>query len=67
MDDPKAHQKFLPQVRAWKLNEAVFPSRFSADDLYYVGRLKGLPKVVIELVYRKEDGKFTAQVFGTIP
>lgn len=67
MDDPKAHQKFLPQARSWKLDETVFPYTFSADDLYYVGRLKGLPKVVLELVYRKADGKFTAQAFGTLP
>jgi hypothetical protein len=65
MDDPRAHQKFLPQARAWKLNDTLFPSKFSADDLYYVGRLTSMPKVVIELVYRKADGKFTVQVFGT--
>ena len=64
MDDPAAHKKFLPQVRAWKLNETVFPSKFSPDDWYYVGRLRSMPKAVIELVYRKADGKFTAQVFG---
>lgn len=67
MEDPKAHEKFLPQARAWKLDEAVFPSRFSVDDLYYVGRVKQMPKVVVELVYRKADGKFTAQVFGITP
>jgi hypothetical protein len=67
MDDTKAHKKFLPQARAWNLNEALFPSKFSPDDLYYVGRLNGLPKVVLEVVYRKGDGKFTAQVFGTLP
>ena len=64
MDDPAAHKKFLPQVRAWKLNDTVFPSKFSPDDWYYVGRLKTMPKVVIELVYRNADGKFTAQIFG---
>jgi hypothetical protein len=62
--DPTAHKKFLPQVKAWKLNETVFPSKFSPDDWYYVGRLKTMPKVVIEVVYRKADGKFTAQIFG---
>jgi hypothetical protein len=65
MDQPAAHKKFLPQVRAWKLNKTVFPSEFSRDDWYYVGRLKPRPKVVLELVYRKADGKFTAQAFGT--
>jgi len=64
MDDPVAHKKFLPQVRAWKLNDTVFPSKFSPDDWYYVGRLKTMRKVVIEIVYRKADGKFTAQIFG---
>jgi hypothetical protein len=42
----------------------VFPSEFSSEDWYYVGRLKTMPKVVLELVYRKADGKFTAQIFG---
>ena len=64
MDDPATHKKFLPEVRAWKLNETVFPSKFSSDDWYYVGRLKTMPKVVIEIVYRNGDGKFTAQIFG---
>ena len=64
MDDPRAHKKFLPQVRAWNMNESVFPSRFSPDDWYYVGRLKAMPRVVMELVYRKTDGRFTAQIFG---
>jgi hypothetical protein len=64
MDDPAAHKKFLPQVRGWKLNDAVFPSKFTPDDWYYVGRLNTMPKVVIELVYRNADGKFTAQIFG---
>ena len=64
MDAPEAHRKFLPQVRAWNMNETVFPSKFSSEDWYYVGRLKIMPKVVIELVYRKTDGKFTAQIFG---
>jgi hypothetical protein len=64
MDDPAAHKKFLPQVRAWKMDETVFPSKFSPDDWYYVGRLKTMHKVVIELVYRKADGKFAAQILG---
>jgi len=64
MDDPIAQRKFLPQARAWKMNETVFPSKFAPDDWYYVGRLKTMPKVVIEIVYRKADGKFTAQIFG---
>ena len=64
MDDLRAHKKFLPQVRAWNMNETVFPSKFSSDDWYYVGRLKTMPKVVIELVYRRGDGRFTAQIFG---
>jgi hypothetical protein len=51
-------------VRAWKLNEAVFPSNYSPGDWYYVGRLKTMPKVVVELVYRHADGRFTAQIFG---
>jgi hypothetical protein len=64
MEDPAAHRRFLPQARAWKMNEAVFPSKFSPEDWYYIGRLKTMPKVVLELVYRKADGKFTAQIFG---
>jgi hypothetical protein len=64
MEDPAAHKKFLPQVRAWKLNKSKFPSEFSADDWYYIGRLKTMPKVVIQIVYRKTDGTFTAQIFG---
>jgi hypothetical protein len=64
MDDSAAHKKFLPQVRAWKLNETIFPSQFAPDDLYYVGRLKTMPKVVIEIVYRNADGRFTVQIFG---
>ena len=64
MDDAAAHKKFLPHVRAWKLNDTVFPSQFSPNDWYYVGRLKTMPKMVIELVFRKADGKFTAQIFG---
>jgi hypothetical protein len=64
MDDSAAHKKFLPQVRAWKLNNSLFPSAFSPDDWYYIGRLKTMPKVVIQLVYRKADGKFTVQIFG---
>jgi hypothetical protein len=64
MDDPRAHKKFLPQVRAWNMNETVFPSKFSPDDWYYVGRLKTMPKAVIELVYRKADSRFTAQIFA---
>jgi hypothetical protein len=67
MDDLAAHRKFLPQVRGWNMNETVFPSKFSPDDWYYVGRLKTMPKVVIELVYRKADGRFTAQIFGVTP
>jgi hypothetical protein len=67
MEDPAAHRKFLPQVRGWNMNETVFPSKFSPNDWYYVGRLKSMPKVVIELVYHKADGRFTAQIFGVTP
>jgi hypothetical protein len=64
MDAPEAQKKFLPQVRAWNMNETMFPTKFSPDDFYYVGRLKTMHKVVIELVYRRADGRFTAQIFG---
>src|SRR5512133_1915309 len=67
IDLPNAQKKFLPQVRAWKLNEFVFPGKFASSDDYYVGRLKGMPKVSLQLVYRKIDGRFTAQLFGTLP
>jgi hypothetical protein len=67
MDDPEAHKKFLPQVRIWRLKEELFPTRFSQDDFWYVGRLKEMKKVSLQLVYRKSDGRFTAQVFGVLP
>jgi hypothetical protein len=67
MEDPKAHRKFLPQLKAWKLDEALFPRTFSPDDWYYVGRLQEMPRVSLQLVYRKSDGRFTAQLFGMRP
>ncbi len=67
MDAPEAHKKFLPQAKIWKLDQARFPTQFSADDWYYVGRLKTMPKVSLQIVCRKSDGRFTAQIFGTLP
>jgi hypothetical protein len=67
MDDPEAHRKFLPQAKAWKLDEARFPTTFSSDDWYYIGRLKTMPRVSLQIVYRKSDGRFTAQVLGILP
>ena len=66
MDDPEAHKKFLPQVKGWRLKEELFPTRFAQDDLWYVGRLKEMRRVSLQLVYRKSDGRFTAQVFGVL-
>jgi len=67
MTDPAAHKKFLPVVKSWNLNKEKFPSAFSPDDLYYVGRLKNAHRVTLQLVYRKSDRRFTAQVFGILP
>ena len=64
MEEERAHQKFLPQAKAWRLDEKVFPTRFSDSDLYYTGRLKEMAQVTLQVVYRKSDGRFTAQVFG---
>jgi hypothetical protein len=64
MEEARAHKKFLPQARAWKLDERVFPSVFSETDWYFVGRLKEMPMVTLELVYRQSDGRFTGQIFG---
>ena len=67
MTDPEAHKKFLPQAKAWKLKEARFPTHFADTDLYYTGRLMEMPKVTFQLVFRRSDGRFTAQVFGLPP
>ena len=67
MEEPRAHKKFLLLAKAWKLDERAFPTAFSDEDLYYAGRLKEMPKVTFQIVYRQSDGRFTAQVFGTPP
>jgi hypothetical protein len=67
MDAPEAHKKFLPQVKAWKLDETTFRSQFDPDDWYYVGRMKDLPKVNLQIVYGRSDRRFTAQIFGVLP
>ncbi len=67
IEDPLYQKKFLPQLRAWKLDEETFPVKFSAQDLYYVGRLKDMPKVSLQVVHRKSDNRFSAQVFGVLP
>ena len=67
IEDPLYQKKFLPQFRAWKLDEATFPAQFSAQDSYYVGRLKDMPKVSLQVVHRQSDNRFSAQVFGVLP
>ena len=67
MDDPRAHKKFLLLAKAWKLDPTVFLTAFSDEDSYYAGRLKEMPKVTLQIVYRQSDGRFTAQVFGIPP
>ena len=67
MTNAEAHAKFIPQARGWKLNTNQFPTRFGPDDYYYVGRLRDARKVSVQLIARKQDGRFTAQVFGVMP
>jgi len=53
-------------LKVWKLGEENFPVRFSPQDQYYIGRLKEMPKVSLQIVHRKSDNRFSAQVFGTL-
>jgi hypothetical protein len=48
------------------LAAAKFPIEFSAEDLYFVGRPIQGQKVVLQIVQRKNDSRFTAEVMGVI-
>lgn len=67
VDDQQHQKKFLPQLKAWKLNEAAFPTTFSTQDLHYIGRLKDMPSVSLQIVHRKSDNRFSAQLLGVLP
>jgi hypothetical protein len=56
--------KLLPQTKGWKLNPELFPVKFSADDACFVGRLKTYPRAVLQLGFKKSDGRVVAEVFG---
>ena len=64
--DPTQRRKFLPQIKRWKLDPAKFPTVFAEDDIYLVGRPVAGQKVILQLVHRKVDGRFTAEVTGVM-
>jgi len=67
MTDPAAQRKFLPLSRNWRLDPQKIPTTFGAEDLYWVGRMTNAPKMLIQLVQRRADGRFTIQCFGMLP
>lgn len=67
MADPAAHRKFLPLARTWGVDPQKIPRAFASEDLYFVGRLTNAPKMTVQLVQRRSDGRFTAQFFGALP
>jgi hypothetical protein len=58
-------RKFLGLVKSWKLNKDRFPPEFGVGDLYYSGRLTGMGKALLQVCYRRTDGRFTAQFMAT--
>lgn len=63
---PEAASKFLGQARTWKLSERRFPRDFAANDLRFVGRMKGYPKVICQIAFAKETGRYSAHLMGIL-
>jgi hypothetical protein len=66
VDKPEAYAKILPRSRRWKLDKKGFPTNFAPPDLIFVGRPKTGEKAVIQIVWRKSDSRFTAEMLGSI-
>jgi len=66
VDTPEAQAKMLPQTRRWRLKPEQFPVEFAPSDEWRFGRLKDAPKSLFQIVRKKSDGSFTAELFGVI-
>jgi hypothetical protein len=64
MTEPAQHRKFLPQTKRWKLDGTKFPTSFSDEDIYFIGKPATGQKLILQLVQRRKDGRFTAEVMG---
>lgn len=64
---PEHRAKFLGLVRSWKLAEPRFATEFGTNDVFYSGRVPEKGRAVFQLCYRRRDGRFTGQLFGTMP
>jgi len=42
----------------------MFLTQFGTNDLCYIGRLRTHPRLVLQIGFRKSDGRFTAQTLG---
>jgi hypothetical protein len=56
--------RFLSLAKNWKLNPEMFLTQFGTNDLCYIGRLPAHPRLVLQIGFRKSDGRFTAQTLG---
>jgi hypothetical protein len=58
--------KFLLQPKFWRLNAERFPTQFAHEDPCFIGRVKGHPRLTVQIGFRKSDQRFTAQLFGFV-
>lgn len=66
LDKPAAYAKILPRSRKWNLSQEKYPTKFAPPDLLFIGRVESGGKAVIQLAWRKSDGRFTGEIVGSI-
>jgi hypothetical protein len=63
---PEKRHKLLPQAKQWKLSSSDFPTRFDAEDHCFMGRVKGHPRLTVQVGFRRANQRFTVQLFGFV-
>lgn len=66
MADRNGRSRMFKVARDWNLSADQFPVEFGPDDLYYIGRFGPESRAVLQLGFRKRDGRFTAEVMGKV-
>jgi len=66
MERSEVYRRILPKTRKWKLNEKGFETEFSPPDLVFMGRPKSGDKAVLQIAWKKDNSKFTAEIIGSI-